>query len=123
MNIRIINLLLLVSSLICYLEWGRDNSGFLFQVEYAVFAKASADSFLHPLVLIPLIGQILLLVSTFKKQPSKRLTLIGLLLIGVLVLMVSLVGLLSMNAKIVASTVPFIFISVFFILKYRKLKS
>lgn len=121
MNTRIANVLLLVSSLICYLEWGGGNSGFLFQTEYAVFIKRSSDSFLHPFVLIPLIGQILLIASTLKKQPSKLLTLIGLSMIGLLVLMVLFVGLLSMNAKIVGSTIPFILISVFFIRSYRKL--
>lgn len=120
MQARLINAALLLSSLICYLEWGGGNSGFLFQTEYVVFAKRNSDAFMHPLVLIPLIGQILLIVSILKKQPSRRLTLTGLSLIGLLVLMILIAGVLSLNLKIVASTVPFIFVAVVFIRKYRK---
>lgn len=119
---RIINLGLLLSFLICYLEWAGGNSGFLFQFEYSVFStNANQNTFAHPLIFIPLLGQLLLLISVF--YPNKRLTLFGIILLSVLVLVILLVGVLSFNLKIILSTIPFITISILFIENYRKQKS
>ena len=100
----------LLSFLACYLEWGQGNSSFVFEAEYLLFFQKSgkADSLTHPLILLPFIGQLLVLYSLFQKPPRKRLVFIGLSLMGLLVVMVLLVGILSRNAKIALSTVPFL---------------
>ena len=116
---KIINLGLFLSFLICYLEWAGGNSGFIFQLEYSVFAlNANQNTFTHPLILIPLIGQLLLLISVF--YPNKKLTLLGIILLSVLVLIILLVGILSLNIKIIASSLPFIAIATFFLVNYKK---
>jgi hypothetical protein len=76
---KIINSLLLLTSLLGYLEWGKDNKAFLFQAEAEVIGKLFADpvSAFHPLVLLPLAGQLALLVTIFQKQPSRILTIFG----------------------------------------------
>ena len=85
MSQRLINIALFVSSLACYLEWP-GNSGFLFQMEYEVFAKALRGiSVLHPLVILPLIGQIILLLTIFQKTPGKVITLIAIGFLGLLI--------------------------------------
>lgn len=117
--LRLINTGLLLSFLVCYLEWGNDNSSFVFQVEYLVFFQKdhSANTFTHPLIIIPFLGQLLILFTIFQKKPGRRLTWIGLILLGILVLVILLVGLLSLNYKIILSTVPFILFSMLFIVK------
>ena len=109
MSPRLINIALLITSLICYLEWGGGNSGFLFQAEYEMFKSADfAHSFTHVMVLAPVIGQLLLLFTVFQKVPARRLTAIGIGLLSVLVFMIVLVGILGLNYKIFISTLPFV---------------
>lgn len=117
---KLINIALLVTSLLCYLEWGGGNSGFLFQLEYELFKQDDlVHSFTHVMVLAPLAGQLLLLLTVFQKIPGRRLTATGIGLLSVLVLMIFLVGILSLNYKIVLSTLPFIASSVVFIMKRK----
>ena len=100
----------LLSFLVCYLEWGQGNSSFVFEIEYSIlFQKGDkADSFAHPLVLLPFVGQLLVLYALFQKPPRKRLVFIGLSLMGILALMLLLVGILGRNPKIALSTMPFL---------------
>jgi hypothetical protein len=120
---RFINLSILITSLLCYLEWGGDNSGFLFQMEVELFRQEDlSHSITHIMVLAPLVGQLLLLFTLFQKVPGRRLTAIGIGLLSVLVLMISLVGILGLNYKIFLSTIPFIVTAILFI-KKRKLYS
>lgn len=120
MTPRLINIALLITSMICYLEWGGGNSGFLFQLELELFKTDDiVHTFTHVMVIAPLAGQVLLLITVFQKTPSRLLTAIGIGLLSVLVLMISLVGVLGLNYKIFLSTLPFI-ASVFFFFKSRK---
>ena len=102
------------SILICYLEWAGGNSAFIYEAEYQILFqnKSKVDSFTHPIVLIPFCGQLLLLFSLFQKTPDRRLVFTGLSLMGILMLLIMLVGLLSMNGKIVGFTLPFLFSAV-----------
>lgn len=122
MTPRLINIALLITSLICYLEWGGGNSGFLFQMEYELFKKADLKDSLHVMVVAPLVGQLILLFTVFQKTPGRRLTAIGIGLLSVLVLMILLVGILGLNYKIFLSTIPFIVFAVFFIKKRSSYK-
>lgn len=92
------------------MEWGQDQSSFVFEAALEVFAKQDGqmNSFLHPLVLAPFVGQLLIMFAFFQKQPKRLLLLAGIVLMGALVVMVLLAGSLSMNAKMVFSTLPFI---------------
>ena len=119
MSQRLINITLFVSSLICYLEWP-GNSGFLFQMEYDVFAKAlQGTSVMHPLIILPLIGQIILLITIFQKTPGKVLTLIAIGFLGLLIVMIFIVGIFAVNVKILASTIPFLVLAVICIVRMR----
>ena len=119
---KIINALLLLSSLFGYLEWGKGTSAFLFQAEYEVLkiGFTHPQSVSHPFTLIPLLGQFLLLVSLFRKAPSKTLSYIGIGCIGVLLACMVFIGLFSMNMKIVISTLPFLITSGFAIKHYSR---
>jgi hypothetical protein len=101
---------LFASFFLCYLEWGGGNSAFIFEMEYAILFQRGnkLDTFSHPLVLAPFLGQLMVLITLFQKQPSKRMLWAGLVLMGILVLFLVLAGALSRNLTALLSTLPFI---------------
>ena len=115
MKHKILNLLLVLTSLIGYLEWSGGNHLFLFQAEAQILSKLFTDpqSVLHPFTVLPMVGQILLLITLFQKEPSKRLTYIALGGLGLLLGFMFVIGLMSWNYKVLASTVPFLVVAVF----------
>lgn len=122
---KLLNFLLIVTSLFGYLEWGGDNHSFLFQAEGQVLSKIFTDpaSVLHPLTVMPMIGQILLLITLFQKQPSKILTYAGIAGLGILMALIFLVGALGMNFKIMLTALPFLVLAFITIRHYQKMAS
>lgn len=110
---RVINVLIILTSWLGYLEWGHSQSAFLIEVEWLLLSgqSTSASDFAHPIIFLPLTGQVLVLIALFQKIPSRRLTTLGLALIAVLLLLVSVVGLMSLNLRIFGSTLPFFVVS------------
>lgn len=117
---KILNSLLLLASLFGYLEWPPDNHGFIFQLEATIFqiAKTNTGSVAHPLIILPFIGQVLLLISLFQTPPNRWLTLAGLCCTGLLMILLFSIGLITSHAGIVASTLPYLLIALF-VLKYH----
>lgn len=124
MKSKLLNLLLLLTSLIGYMEWSGNNQSFLFQVEGEVLEKLFTNPMevLHPLTILPLIGQVLLIITLFQKIPSKTLTYISIGGLGVLLVLLFAIGLMSLNYKISAAALPFIVTAVVAIRHYRKIK-
>lgn len=122
MKAKILNALLVVTSLFGYLEWGKTNTMFLFEAEAEILTKLIHDpkSIIHPFTLLPLFGQTLLLITLFQKAPGKWLTFIGMAGIGVLLTFMFLIGLLGINVKILVSTLPFMITAWLVILHHRK---
>jgi hypothetical protein len=122
---KILNVLLIITSLFGYLEWGKDNHQFLFQVYLELISKLFSDpaSVIHPFTILPLLGQILLFATLFQRQPGKVLTFIGLGGLSILLLFMFLIGVISLNVKILLSTVPFLVVAVLTILHHRKKSS
>ena len=122
MKRKLLNICLIVTSLLGYLEWGGGNSMFLFQGEIDILSKLFHDplSVAHPFTLLPLLGQIILLVTFFQKNPSNILTFIGLGCLSVLLLFMFLIGVLSLNFKILLSTIPFIVTGIVVIIDSRR---
>lgn len=119
---KILNLLLIISSLIGFLEWGKDQQLFLFQAEAEIITKIFSEpkSVLHPFILLPFVGQILLLITLFQNNPGKILTIISIAGLGLLLSFMFVIGILSANFKILLSTIPFLVISIFTIIHLRK---
>ncbi|MFT3843452.1 MAG: hypothetical protein QM725_00215 [Lacibacter sp.] len=107
---RFINICLFITSLFGYLEWGKNQHSFIFQAEAEIFSKlfSNPQSFLHPFILIPLFGQLLLLYTIISKQQSKALTITAILFIGLLMLLLLFIGIIDLNYKILFSTFPFL---------------
>lgn len=118
---KLLNALAILTSLLGYLQWGNNHSMFLILAEWEVLSKLfkSPGEVFHPLTIFPLIGQILLLVTLFQKQPAKWLSYAGVFALGLLLGLMFFVGLIDLNVKIIASTIPFLVIA-FFIFKHHK---
>lgn len=119
------NLLLLATSLLVYLEWAGNNSAFLWEAERDVlFQLVTAPSnAIHPLTLIPLFGQLLLLGTLVQKQPSKTMGLIGLFCLSILVVFIFLIGLFALNWTTVLSCLPFLSGGTFYLMYLKRQKS
>ncbi len=124
MKQKLLNLGVIVTSLLGYLEWGMQQKMFMFQMEAEIFGKLISDpgSVLHPLVLLPLFGQLLLIITLFQARPGKWLTYAGISCIGLLLGFMFVVGLLGFYYKIYLSTLPFIILAIFAIRNIRKEK-
>lgn len=118
-----INLGLLLSSLIVYLEWG-DNQQFLGGMEIELLAKLFSEpqNVLHPFTILPLAGQILLLVTLFRKGKSKLLSILGLSLLGLLIYFITFIDFLG-QIKSLLSTLPFVGLSIWSILTHIRRKN
>ncbi|MEQ1553324.1 MAG: hypothetical protein ABL929_04045 [Ferruginibacter sp.] len=122
MKQKSINLFLIISSLLGYLEWSGGNNIFLLKAEIEIFSKLFSNplSVLHPLILIPVIGQVFLTITLFQNKPSKGLTYIGIGCIILLFLLMLFIGISTKNYKILLSTIPFLFFSVMAFLQFKK---
>lgn len=121
---KLLNLFLIITFHFGYLEWGESNSSFIFQAEAEIFKKVGAgvESIAHPLIIIPFLGIVLLLITLFQPQPSKKLTLIGMACLGILMAVILLVGTLGLNHKVILSVIPFFIVMIFIIFTYKKSK-
>ena len=110
--------LLLLSTLVPYLEWGKTQSAFLFEIEWLVFKSIFVNPFsiVHPLILLPLFGQLLILdFGVF--IPRFYPVLFGIVLVSALILFILFVGIFSINILVVLSCIPFVFATAFFYFK------
>lgn len=114
MHSKILNTLLVLSSLIGYLEWSGNNHLFIVEAEREIILKlfTDANSIIHPLIILPIVGQILLLLTLFQKKPNRIMTYISIAMLGCLLYLMLFIGIFSFNYKIIISTLPFLFISI-----------
>ncbi len=125
MQLKLLNFVLIVSSLIGYLAWGGNQHMYLFQAEAEIISKLFTDplSVLHPFTIFPMLGQLLLLVTLFQQKPSKVLTIISLIGLGILLALMCFIGIISSNLKIILSTLPFLLtatITIVYLIRTRK---
>lgn len=119
---KLLTLGLILSSLVVYLEWGGENSNFLFHLERELLSKLFIDplSVLHPFTILPLIGQIILTITLFQTKPKRSISLLGMLLLGFLTYFVLLIGILALNIKIILFALPYTILSILNIRHHRK---
>lgn len=107
-----------------YTEWGTDQHSFIWQMVIQIFQQDGLLKTLsHPLILAGL-GGLLLLLSAVIFRPSRPfLPLSGIILLGLVMLVFTIVGMITGNLKIMASTLPFWMLSVIYFIKiYRNKK-
>ena len=121
MSKKLLSVLLILTSLVGYLEWGGGKSSFLFQAEAELIAVAlrNPGEAVHPFTLLPVLGQLMLLWTVFQKTPSRLLTYAGMAGLGLLLGLMFVIGVISTNVKILASTIPFLVVCVLTIRAHR----
>ena len=121
---RLINLGLLVAFLICYTNWGHNEVGFIAQIEYDIFKYSAAvtAAIQNPLLVLAFPGEILFFVGIFQSTNTKRLTLAGLILVGIPVLDILVTGIFNGQPLNSLSTIPFLAIAILWFIRQRKLK-
>lgn len=122
MREKLLNLGLVLTSLMGYLEWGTGHSAFLFQAETEMFLKAwhAPMSVLHPFTLLPVVGQLALLSTLFQRSPGRVRTLAGIAGLGLLLGLMFVIGLLSKNLRILGSTLPFLVLATVTLRRLRR---
>jgi hypothetical protein len=109
-NKHIVNGLVVITFFLGYLEWGADNRAFMFQAAVALLTSLPNDleGLLNPFVIIPLAGMIMLVITFTQKNPSRKLSLIGLACLAAFMVFLFFIGLIGVNIKIASSTIPFL---------------
>ena len=120
---RLLNFLLFLSFQICYLEWPPHNSIFVFQAIFEIFSKTEnlVDNFTHPIILLGLLTQLLLLLGALNPKMNKKINAIGILLLSLLVLLFLLISILSLNLKMFLATLPYLSLSVYYFWNFKKI--
>ncbi len=121
MKSKLLNIILIITSLFGYLEWGQHNTSFLFEIEYQVIINifTNIEAVAHPFVLVPLFGQIVLFSTLFLKKPHRYLTYIGVVSLSLLLGFMFFIGIFSYHLKILISTLPF-FLTVLIVVKHDR---
>src|ERR1044071_6513245 len=121
-RIHFVILGLIVSSLFGRLEWGADQKLFLFQAEWDILHRLVTEplSVAHPLILLPLAGQLLLVVALFQLRPKGWLIYSGMGALTLWLGLMALIGIMSVNWRILLSTVPYFTLCVAAVFEIRK---
>jgi len=106
---RLLGFGLLLAFSLCYMEWGPDQSAFVFEAQYQIFTGPAGgiDTFTHPIVVGALIGQVLLLVYALKSMPRPLIAWVGVVILSPVVLLILIGNMLSGNMRPVVSVLPF----------------
>lgn len=121
---RIFAALTLISTFLVYFEWGGENQAFLWEMELDLFQKATEDiaALGHPLIILPLIAQILLIVIIALPNARRSLPIVAVSLFGILAFIVLLGGVGGSNYKIIGFSLPFVILSSLWLFGRKKLK-
>lgn len=119
---RILPVLLILFSLIGYLEWGGGNRAFVFQAEADILMKLfrAPSEVTHAMTILPLTGQILLVWAFFTEKNRRKLIITGGALISILMILIFFVGAITLKFKILLSPVPFLIIYIYSIFNKAK---
>ena len=117
-----LNLALVGSFLIGYMEWGKDQKMFIYEAFVDIIQKAVADpvNFLHPFILLPLAGFIGILYTLFQNKPSRTLTLLSLGGMALIMVFIFLIGVFTGNVKMILYNLPFLMLLIVVVWDSRK---
>jgi hypothetical protein len=123
MHYRLLGILLIIFSGIGYLEWGGNQSIFLFQAEFEIITKLCTNpiSVIHPFTILPIIGQFLILYAIIKPPFNPKIMYTGIGLLSILLGFMFIIGCISVNYKILISTLPFLGLSGFVVWRRDKI--
>ena len=122
-KLRLLLLLTLFTSTWAHLSWGENQHQFLWQTEWELLQKLFRDpvSVIHPLTLLPLFGQLLLLLSLLKNKPNSFIIYLGIACLGLLYGLLLLIAFLTLNPLSIMTVFPFWIGAIFLFRETRKL--
>jgi len=113
---RVLRLALFLSVGLGYLEWGSNQHGMVFEMEYQLLHKALIEGawrgILHPFTVVPFVGQLLILASSLWLKLPRLALRSGVVMAALIMGMVLLIGLLSRSFAILGSAIPFFVLAV-----------
>lgn len=120
---RFVNLLMLIAFQIGYMEWPPHNSMFVFQAQYEIFSKTDRllTNLFHPIILLGLVAQIILLIGAFLPNLNKKINTIGIIGLGLLMLLFLIISILSKNLNMFLATLPYLSLSVYYFWNFKKI--
>lgn len=123
-KIKILIFLLIISSFVGFLEWGGGNKLFLIMAEIEILNKifTNPKSILHPFIILPFFSQLILFITLFQKKINHTLIYFGIIGLGLLLGFMFFIGIISLNFKILFSTIPFMIVAFLTIRQLRKLR-
>lgn len=119
---RFVNLLMLIAFQIGYLEWPPHNSMFVFQAQYEIFSITDRllTNLFHPIILLGLVAQIILIIGAFLPNLNKKINAIGIIGLGLLMLLFLIISILSKNLNMFLATLPYLSLSVYYFWNFKK---
>lgn len=119
---RMLQILILFSSFIVYLSWGKDQSKHIYEIEWDIVKRVFTDikSVLHPFILLPLLGQSILFFTLFQKKMNNKLILFAIILLSILILFILFIGIVQKDIKIISFALPFTVLSIYRVFFCRK---
>jgi ABC-type uncharacterized transport system permease subunit len=117
--LRVLLAACLLSFLLCHLSWGKGQGGYFWELELEILAGGLRKDLLHPALLLPFLGQLLLLWSLIAPTIRKRTAFAGIALCGVLVLFLLLIKLLGRETKGIVAAELYIFCSLWILIRSK----
>lgn len=101
---------LVLTFLMGYMEWGKDQKMFIYEAFVDILQKAVAEplNFLHPFILFPLAGFIGILYTLFQNLPSRTLTLLSIGGMALIMLFIFFIGVFTGNVRMMLFNLPFV---------------
>lgn len=114
---RWINGFLIVSSLVGYLRWGGTQNAFFFEIEAEIFANVFVKplDLLHPVIGMPLTGQLLLLITLFQSRPNRVMSWLGFGLLSPLLFFVLIISIAAGELEMMLSVLPYLFFATLYV--------
>jgi hypothetical protein len=121
---RLLNIFLLLTFQIGYLEWPPQHSMFVFEAAYEILSKTETlfSNLTHPIILLGLLAQLVLFMAAIVPKSNKKINAVGIVILGLLMLLFLLISLLSKNIKMFAAALPYLIISVYYFWNYKKIE-
>lgn len=82
---------------------------FLFQAEADILKNIfrQPENYLHPFILLPLFGQVLLLVAFLRPKVANWIQMAGMLCLALIIFMILFIGIIEPSWKMILSASPF----------------
>lgn len=107
---KLLNLGLILTFMLGYMEWGQGQSAFVGQIQYEVFFGRPnwKENLAHPVLLAGFTGQLCLLYAMLAPRPRPWVNHLGVALLSLVMLLLFAVAVLAANPRMMAFNLLFL---------------